>query len=150
MEDSKTITHATFSAVLHLTPTGLVLTQLEDPSTQVFSSSPCTHIPGPVTELVFSALWIDLTSRMEPSYQHNLFRQLLVKTTILSHSSKLALDRSSAFMDIWNGDVVPIIIRDSRATNTFPPMLVDSNDVLYFHGGATPNWLIFLALVGLL
>ena len=149
MEDSKTITHATFSAVLHLAPTGLVLTQLEDSSTQVFSL-PCTHIPGPVTELVFSGLWIDLTSCMEPSYQHNLFRQLLVKTTILSHSSKLALDRSPAFMDIWNGDVVPIIIPNSRATNTFPPMLVDSSDVLSFHGGATPNWLIFLALVGLL
>ena len=43
--------HATFFSAL-LTPTGWVLAQLEDLSTQI-SSSLCTHIR--VTELVFSA-----------------------------------------------------------------------------------------------
>jgi len=93
MEDSKVITHATFSALLHPTKTGSVLAQLEDPSTQLYSSTLRTHIT--VMELVFSALQMDLTPYLEPSHRHNLFRQLLVKS-ILSHSSKLALSAASA------------------------------------------------------
>ena len=88
MEDSKVMTHATFSASLQVTSTGSVLAQMEDPSMELFSTMLRTHIP--VTEQVCSVLRMDLTPCLEPSHQQSLFRQLLVKS-IQSHSSMLAL-----------------------------------------------------------
>ena len=89
MADSKAITHASaIFPLLQVTPTGSVLAHLEDTSTRLSSIMLRTHIP--VTELVFSALRLDLTPCLEPSHRQNPLKQLPVKP-ILSHSFKLAL-----------------------------------------------------------
>jgi hypothetical protein len=83
MEDSKVMTHATISALLQITPTGSVLAQWMDSSTQPSSSMLRTRIA--VTELVFSALQMHPTPYLEPSLLQNLLRQLLVKTILQSN-----------------------------------------------------------------
>ena len=71
MEDLKTITHAIFSASIHLTPSGSLLKSVGESFESEFRRN---HL-----------VWNPYT----PGW-HNLFRELLVKT-ILSHSSKLVL-----------------------------------------------------------
>ena len=72
MEDLKTITHAIFSASIHLTPSGSLLKSVGESFESEFRRN---HL-----------VWNPYT----PGGWHNLFRELLVKT-ILSHSSKLVL-----------------------------------------------------------